>query len=62
MDPVGFLPVDVGDLLWVDAVQQSDLLGQVQQRQLLQVERLVDCRGRRRRDAIRSQVLVILLP
>lgn len=56
MDPVGFLPVDVCDLLWVDAVQQSDLLGQVQQRQLLQVERLVDCRGRRQRDAI------ILLP
>lgn len=44
MDPVGFLSVDVCDLLRVDAVQHSDLLRQVQQRQLLQVQSLVDCR------------------
>lgn len=44
MDPVGLLSVDVCDLLWSDAVQQSDLFRKVQQRQLLQVQSVVDCR------------------
>lgn len=44
MDPVGGLSVHVRDLLRGDAVQQGDLLGQVQQGQLLQVQTLVDCR------------------
>lgn len=44
VDPVGGFSVHVCDLLRGDAVQQSDLLGQVQQGQLLQVQTLVDCR------------------
>lgn len=43
MDPVGFLSVDVRDLLWSDAVEESDLFRQVRQSQLLQVQSLVDC-------------------
>lgn len=58
MDPIGLLSVDVCDLLWSDAVQHRDLLRQVQQRQLVQVQRLVDCRedkGQTIQDCIRSQ-------
>lgn len=43
MDPAGLLSVDVRNLLRRDAVQHGDLFRQVQQRQLLQVQSLVDC-------------------
>lgn len=43
MDPGGFLSVDVCNLLWSDAVQHGNLFRQVQQRQLLQVQSVVDC-------------------
>lgn len=48
VDPVGLLPVDVGDLLRRDAVEHGDPLTQVQQRRLLQVHSSVDCGGGRR--------------
>ena len=44
MDPGGGLSVDVCNLLWTDAVQQSDLFREFQQCQLLQVQSMVDCR------------------
>lgn len=43
MDPAGFLSVDVCNLLRSDAVQRCDLFRQVQQRQLVQVQSVVDC-------------------
>lgn len=43
MDPAGGLSVHVCNLLRSGAVQESDLLRQVQQGQLLQVQSLVDC-------------------
>lgn len=65
MDPVGLLSVDVCDLLWSDAVQQRDLFRQVQQRQLVQVQGLVDYRedkGQTVQDCIRSQASVPKAP
>lgn len=44
VDPAGFLPVDLGDLLWTDVIQQGDLLWQIQQRQFIQVQGVVDYR------------------